>query len=372
MKKTVLIIFITILLLHLGALALFLMSQEKDDPSEKEMEEPTAPPTLVPESGLSHTKATPRSKQTHTSKSSKTKNSTKVRQKTVTRIKHRRMSPIIPGRFHSYDYSKSVKGNIPEIRESRNAKSGILLDADTGRVLWSKNSKKAIPIASMTKMMTALITFEDIRSGKASMNDSVRVTKAAAKIGGSDIWLDSRETFKLGDLLKAMLVKSANDAAYLIAQTMAGGSEVAFVKRMNKRAKELGLKKAKFNNPHGLPEKRLGANADSPEELAFLASILMKYPEVLKLTSTKIDYIARKIGKFKRTQLVNTNKLVRSGCPGVDGMKTGYTRKAGFCITLTCKRNGKRVIAVLTGFPSSKKRNTFAKKLLDWGYKRLK
>ena len=224
----------------------------------------------------------------------------------------------------------------------------------------------------MTKMMTALIAFEDIRAGKASMNESVRVTKAAARIGGSDIWLDSRETFPLSDLLKAMMVKSANDAAYLIAQRMGGGTEAGFVKRMNKRAKELGLKKAKFHNPHGLPDKKLGSNSDSPEELAFLASILMRYPEVLKLTSTKIDYVARKIGKVKRTQLVNTNKLVRSGCPGVDGMKTGYTRKAGFCVTLTCKRDNRRLIAVMTGFPSSKKRNAFAKKLLDWGYKRLK
>jgi D-alanyl-D-alanine carboxypeptidase (penicillin-binding protein 5/6) len=246
------------------------------------------------------------------------------------------------------------------------------VEPSTGKVLWSVNPKKAMPIASMTKMMTALLAAEALREGEVSMNEPVRVTKAASRIGGSDIWLDPRETISFGNLFKAMMVKSANDAAYLIAQRLGGGSASNFVEKMNDRAKRLGLKRARFHNPHGLPEKKLGENLDSPEELAFLASVLAKYPEVLKLSSTKIDYIPRKVGKNKRTQLVNTNRLVRSGCPGVDGMKTGYTKKAGFCLTVTCERKGRRLVAVMTGFSSSKERNRFAAKLLDWGYKRLR
>ena len=380
MKKTWVVVFVIILALHLGALCLFLSFQKKDEALEPAPDGPSVPPTLVPEPTLSQSGKTPRSVDKRSGSSTSTRGNSKSYSKPPTVKPHAGSSGgalaatgggvVKTGRFRSYDYSNAVKGDIPGIHESRNATAGILVDPANGKVLWCKNPKKAVPIASMTKMMTALLAIEAVRSEQISMSDPVRVTKAAARIGGSDIWLDPRETFPFGDLLKAMMVKSANDAAYLVAQRLGEGSSTAFVAKMNARAKRLGMKNARFHNPHGLPEKKLGENSDSPEELAFLASVLMKYPEILKLTSTKIDYVDRKIGKNKRTQLVNTNRLVRTGCRGVDGMKTGFTKKSGFCITVTCERNGRRLIAVMTGFSTSKERGRFARKLLDWGYKR--
>jgi len=364
---------VIILILHLGALWLFLASQKKDESSEKATPDgPSEPPTLVPEPSLSLPSGSAHAAERTPSVSSPSKTGSTGKPRPSVSMRPKRITaPIAAGRFNSYDYSSAVRGNISGLPGSRGASAGILVDPSTGKVLWCKNPKKAVPIASMTKMMTALLAAEAVRSGEVSMNEPVRVTKAASRIGGSDIWLDPRETFPFGDLFKAMMVKSANDAAYLVAQRLGKGSASEFVRKMNEKASLMGLKRAKFHNPHGLPEKKLGENSDSAEELAFLASVLTKYPEILKLSSIRIDYIARKIGKNKRTQLVNTNRLVRTGCRGVDGMKTGFTKKSGFCVTITCERGGRRLIAVLAGFPSSKERNRFARKLLDWGYKNL-
>ena len=358
MKKSLIIIFIIILAVHIAAL-FFLLLQK--DSSDTDSSEPDSPPILIPEPKIKHSedaiqKIPPKTKEKPKITSSRPK---KILEKKTEIIKGGPLS-----------FKTAVIGTIKGIPGSKHLNAGILVDSKTRKVLWSKNSKKAVPIASMTKMMTVLLVFEDIKKGKISPTKPIKVTNKAASIGGSDVWLDPRETFPLNQLLKAIVIKSANDAAYLVAEHLGGGNVKNFVSRMNKKSKSMGLKSAHFSNPHGLPEKNGKDNVASCQDLVFLAEELLKYPEVVKLSSTKLGYLPRKIGKTKKTHLYNTNKLVRTNVPGVDGMKTGFTRKAGSCIALTCKRDGRRMIAILAGCNNGKERDAFAKKLLDWGYKR--
>jgi serine-type D-Ala-D-Ala carboxypeptidase (penicillin-binding protein 5/6) len=355
MKKSLIIVFIVIVALHFAGLLFFLFLQKKSD-GEQELPEPDSPPVLVPE---------PIINQQANSILNTPVSGKKIIKKTVLKKISKK---VIKKNSGPLNFKKAVIGNIKSLPQSKKVKAGILVDADSRRVLWSKNSGKAVPIASMTKMMTVLLVSEDIKNGKISPKQPIKVTKAASSIGGSDVWLDPRETFPLNELLKAIVIKSANDAAYLVAENSGGGDVRRFVQRMNDRAGKLGLKSAKFSNPHGLPEDNGKDNVCSCEDMVVLAEELLKYPEILKLSSTKIDYLPRKVGKIKKTMLLNTNKLIRKGCPGVDGIKTGYTRKAGSCITVTCNRNDRRLIMVLAGCKGSKLRDEFAVKLLDWGY----
>lgn len=269
-----------------------------------------------------------------------------------------------------FSYKKTVYGNIPKISASKNATAGILVDLNNRQVLWAKNPRKPMRIASMTKMMTMLIAMEAVNSKRnVSLDTKIKVTKTAYKIGGSQVWLDPRETFTLRDLLKSIAIKSANDCAELVAEFFGGGSSKQFVKKMNSRARELNMKHTKFTNPHGLPENNPQKdNVSSCEDLVFLSERLLGYPQVLEWSSTWLDYIRK--DKKKPTMLTNHNRLVKS-CKGVDGMKTGYTKLAKYCTTVTCKRGNRRLIAVVTGFPSYKNRDNFVKKLLDWGYSRV-
>ena len=373
MKKPIIIVFIVILALHLLALTFFLLMQEKEHNPTDEMPAPKKDPVLIPEPELANRAVkskTDRSGSPHATVDKNSKLSSSKRAEHHTAEKKQNTEFYVHKKIPAFNFSKSVNGNISAIPETKDASSGILVDMNTGKVLWNKNAKKTVPIASMTKMMTALLAFEDIRDGKVKYDQIIKVSKNAAAIGGSDIWLDPRESFPLKELLKAVLIKSANDAAFLVGEYLGGGNIENFVKRMNRRASELKLK-ARYFNPHGLPEKSPSKdNTASPEDLAKLAAMLLQFPELVKISSTPIDYIARKVGRNKKTMLTTTNKLLRSGVKGVDGMKTGYTRRSGFCITVTCLRNNRRLIAVVTGFKNSSERNSCVKKLLDWGYKR--
>ena len=282
------------------------------------------------------------------------------------------------------DYRKAINGTIRELPASKLPTAGILVDMNTRKVLWCKNPRKAVPIASMTKMMTILLAIEDISNPRNNIDTEtvIKVTREASAIGGSQIFLDPRESLKLGNLLKAIAIKSANDAAYLVGQYLGHGDINIFVKRMNARAKQLGMKNTHFNNPNGLPEKTSSRdNKSTPEDLVILAERLLQYPDVTKLTSTYLTYLTGRYNyKTKKydgkTQLVNTNRLVQSnskngGVSGVDGMKTGFINRAGFCSTVTCKRGGRRLISVVMGFKSSKTaRDPFVRSLLNWGYSR--
>ncbi len=272
-------------------------------------------------------------------------------------------------------YDNAVKGNIGSIPSSSESTAGILVDLDTRQVLWAKNPKEAFPIASMTKMMTMLIAYEDVLSARngLTMDTQIKVTPAATKIGGSQVYLDPKESFTLRDLLKMVSIKSANDAAYLVAEHLGGGDVYSFVKRMNARAKELGMTSTSFHNPHGLPEKPSTMNnVSSPEDLSILAEHILESPQLMEWAATwTTDF--REKGQKGYMQITNHNHLVPGSpesCPGVDGMKTGFINMSGFCITVTCKRGGKRLVAVVTGVPTRKGRDLFMKKLLDWGYAR--
>jgi len=267
-----------------------------------------------------------------------------------------------------YDYSLAVNGNLSEIPASSVAKSGILVDINTRKVLWAKNPKESVAIASMTKMMTLLIAMEDIRNGKASLSTDVQVTKHAYKIGGSQVYLDPRESFKLEDLLKTIAIKSANDSAYLVSEYLGNGDVESFIQRMNKKAEYLNMPGTKFFNAHGLPGNTSKEdNVSSAEGMAMLAEVLLRYPEIVTWAATP-TFTFRE-GTDKPMLITNHNKLIND-CPGVDGMKTGFIDRSGFCITVTCKRGDRRLIGVVTGFNTWRDRNAFMKKLLDWGYRR--
>ena len=273
--------------------------------------------------------------------------------------------------FPPFNFRHAWSGNIPELPASSQARSGILVDADSGNVLWDKQAAVAVPIASMTKIMTLLLASEDIYSRREgiSMDSEVKVSAAAMKIGGSQVWLDVRETFKLEELLRAVAIKSANDAAYQVAEFLGGGDVDGFVNRMNRRARELGMKHTHFYNPHGLPGATSSQdNVSSPEDMALLAEYCLGHASIMEMAAmTKSTF---RNGKL---ELVNHNNLLpgrKYPAPGVEGLKTGFINRSGYCVTITCKRGGKRMIAVVTGFDSAKNRDLFTRDLLKWGYAR--
>jgi D-alanyl-D-alanine carboxypeptidase (penicillin-binding protein 5/6) len=250
----------------------------------------------------------------------------------------------------------------------KDCRTGVLIDITNRRLLWNKSGNQTVPLASLTKMMTALMLVERQRSDPGlSLDQKVRVTKEAEAVGGSQVYLDHRESLTVDEILKCIMIFSANDAAYLAGQVLGNGSVDTFVRLMNQRSDELGLQKMRFLNPHGLPERgQDGENRGTALEVAYLAEQLLKYPEVVRWSSTRLSYLREKTGK--PFQLLNRNQLVEK-VPGVNGMKTGYTQKAGFCIATTCQRDGRTLVAVVTGCPSSKRRNALVRELLDWGYR---
>ena len=274
-----------------------------------------------------------------------------------------------------FTYTNAIKGNIASIPDSDEIAAGILVDLDTRQVLWAKDAKSALPIASMSKMMTMLIAFEDVLEAKngLTLDTQIKVTPAATKIGGSQVYLDPKETFTLRELLQAVAIKSANDAAYLVAEHIGNGDVHAFVQRMNARAKALGMNSTVFHNPHGLPEKPSSMdNVSSPEDMAILAEHILEHKQLMEWASTWLTDF-RPEGTKGHMQITNHNHLVPGSpeaCTGVDGLKTGFINRSGFCITVTCKRGDKRTVAVVMGSPTWKGREIFVKKLLDWGYRR--
>ena len=222
----------------------------------------------------------------------------------------------------------------------------LVMDADGGTVLAERDSHKRWPPASMTKMMTVLIAMERVRSGANSLDEPVRTSAWASRIGGSQVYLAEGETFSLGEMLKAVMIHSANDAAVAVAEHIAGSS-AAFVELMNARAKQLGLADTTYQSPHGLPPGP-GQTADltSAHDLAVLARELMRFPEVMTWAGT-----AEAPFRNGTLQMQNTNHLVRT-YEGATGLKTGFYREAGFSVTATAKRNELNVIAVVLGVPT--------------------
>ena len=246
-----------------------------------------------------------------------------------------------------------------------NAKSAILMEFTTGKILYEKNSNERLAPASMTKVMTLLLTMEAIDEGKLSMDSSITISDNAASMGGSQMFLDANTSIKLEELIKGVSIVSANDAAVALAEAV-GGSQENFVKLMNEKAKELNLENTTFLNPHGLDTD---GHYTTAHDMAIMARELIKHENILKYTSTYEDYFNKSDGS--RTWLVNTNKLVRF-YPGVDGLKTGFTDNAGYCLTATAMKNNVRFITVLMGEPSSDLRSKETTELLNYAFNTYK
>ena len=227
----------------------------------------------------------------------------------------------------------------------------------------------------MVKMMTLLLTMEELeRDHKLSLQSKVDISPTVTKVPRTGvIWLDPKETFPLEELLLAISVKSANDAAYLVAEYLGNGDVHSFVERMNRRARELGMLRTRFFNPHGLPgDTARSDNVSSPEDMVFLAQKSLQYPKLMEWASTvKTDF--RKKGSRGHLVIVNHNNLLpgrRYPAAGVDGLKTGIIKRSGYCVTVTCLRGGHRMIAVVMGYDTARNRDLFVRQLLDWGYAR--
>lgn len=245
------------------------------------------------------------------------------------------------------------------------AKSAILIDQNTGTVLYSKNENERLPMASMTKVMSLLLIMEQINQGNLSYDTKVEISQEASSMGGSQIFLQAGDVYKVKELLKSVAMASANDSIVALAEKTYGSKE-NFINKMNEKAKKLNLQNTNFTNVHGLDED---GHYSSAYDMAMMAKELLKYEDILKFTSVYEEYLQKNDGS--KIWLVNTNKLVRF-YPGVDGLKTGYTSNAGYCLTATAKRNSLRLISVVMGEESIEKRSQDTVKLLNYGFNSYK
>ncbi|MCV9888275.1 D-alanyl-D-alanine carboxypeptidase family protein [Metabacillus halosaccharovorans] len=241
------------------------------------------------------------------------------------------------------------------------AKSAVLIERDTGTILYDKNSDEKLPPASMTKIMTMLLIMEALDKGQIKWDEKVRTSEYAASMGGSQIFLEPGEEMTVEQMLKGIAIGSGNDASVAMAEKIAGSAD-EFVNMMNKKVEELDLKNTHFKNPTGLPEPD---HYSSAHDMALMAKELLKYEEITNFTGKYEDYLRE--GTDKKFWLVNTNRLVKF-YPGVDGVKTGFTNEAKYCLTATAKKDNMRVIAVVFGADTPKDRNAQVTKMLDYAF----
>lgn len=241
-----------------------------------------------------------------------------------------------------------------------NCKSAVLMEATAGKVLYAQNPDEALPPASVTKIMTLLLVMEAIDAGKIALSDMVSASEYAASMGGSQVYLKVGETMSVEDMLKSVVISSANDAAVALAEFVSGDVNT-FVKQMNERAKELDMTSTVFENVTGLDDTA-EHHLTSARDIALMSRALIAHPTILKYSSIWMDTI--RDGAFG---LTNTNRLVRF-YRGATGLKTGSTSKAGFCVSVTAERDGLSLICVIMGAESRDVRNAQATKLLDWGF----
>lgn len=247
----------------------------------------------------------------------------------------------------------------------KGAVSGVLMEQSTGEIIFEKDMDKQVAIASMTKMVAQIIILENIESGKIKWADIVTVSKNAADMGGSQIYLSVNEKMSVKDLFKGISMASANDGTVAMAEYISG-SEEKFVKLMNQKVQDLGLKNTVFKNCTGLDEE---GHYSSAYDMAMIAKELLSHKEILNFSSVYEDYL--RVNTPNKFWLVNTNKLVRL-YDGADGLKTGHTDNAGYCLAVTAKRDGMRLIGVVLGEETAKIRNSEASSLLDYGFSNKK
>ena len=257
----------------------------------------------------------------------------------------------------------SSAADFPEMKVEVKAKAAILMDQSTGKVIMAKSANERLFPASVTKIMSLLLIFEAIDSGKIKLDDKVTVSKYASSMGGSEIWLEEGEQMTVDELVKAICVASANDACVAMGEFIAGSND-AFVEMMNKRANELGMNNTTFINCTGLDDTT-DEHLTTAYDIALMSRELMKHEDVTNYTTIWMDSL-----RNGETLLTNTNKLVRfyDGCTG---LKTGTTSKAGCCLSATAQRNGTKLIAVVLGSENSENRFEGAKAMLNWGFANL-
>ena len=252
-----------------------------------------------------------------------------------------------------------------ELKLAENAKSAFIIEASTGEIIFEKNADEKLVPASMTKIMSMLIIIESIEKGILKWDQKIQVSEHASSMGGSQILLEIGEKMTVKDLFKGVAIASGNDAVVALGEAIAG-SESAFVDMMNKRAKELGCHNTNFKTSHGLDAAN---HYSSARDMGIMARELVKHEKVLEFTSVYEDYLRENTDR--KIWLVNTNKLVRF-YDGVDGLKTGYTKEAGYCLTATAKKEGMRIITIVMGEPDSKSRNREISEMLDYSFAQYK
>ena len=255
--------------------------------------------------------------------------------------------------------------NVSAVEMEISAKSAILVDFNTGKVLYSKNEYEPLAMASMTKVMSMLLIMEKIDDGSLKYDDIVEISTESSSMGGSQIFLNPGDKYKVIDLLKGVAMASANDAVVALAEKTYGSKE-HFIEAMNKKAESLGLKNTHFVNVHGLDEE---GHYSSAYDMSVMARELLKHEKILDFTRVYEEYLTKPDGS--QIWLVNTNKLVRF-YDGVDGLKTGFTQNAGYCLTATGKKNNLRLISVVMGEESIEKRSSDTVKLLNYGFNTFK
>lgn len=253
------------------------------------------------------------------------------------------------------------KAFAEEFEEKIESKSAYLADYNSGTVIYEKNSAERLPIASMCKIMTLLLTFEEIDLGNLSFDEDIIVSDNAAGMGGSQVFLEANAKYKADELIKSVVVASANDSCVALAERISG-SEQAFTKRMNERAKELGMDDTVFVNCTGLPK---AGQYSCAKDVAKMFSALLSHDYYFKFSNVWLDKIYHPKGRL--TEISNTNKLVRfyNGC---DGGKTGYTSEAGHCLSASATRDGMRLVCVVISSPSSKTRFKEVSSLFNFGF----
>ena len=246
------------------------------------------------------------------------------------------------------------------------SESAILIESSTGKVLYEYNADEKRAPASMTKIMSMILIMDAIRDGLFTMEDNVTISENASSMGGSQVYLNTGETYKVKELLKSIAIASANDAVVAMSEKVAGTTE-KFVKMMNQKCVEIGCTNTNFVNPHGLDSE---GHLSSARDMALMGNYLVtNYPEILNFTSIYEDYLQRPDGS--QTWLVNTNKLVRF-YEDVDGLKTGFTSAAGYNLTSTAKKNNMRLIGVVMGVDTPDNRTSDTVKLLNYGFNTYK
>lgn len=261
--------------------------------------------------------------------------------------------------FSADDYLLDVDDAMSVDVLAECASGAILMEAESGEVLFESNADERLPIASVTKVMTLLLTVEAVEEGRLKLDDTVTVSENAASMGGSQAFMEAGEKMSVHDMLKAVAVSSCNDGAVALAEHLAG-SEGEFVNMMNARAVELGMTSTEFVNCTGLDDNEM--HYSSARDVALMSKALISHPLIFDYTTIWMDSI--RDGNFG---LANTNKLIRF-YDGANGLKTGSTSKARFCLSATAKRNGIQLIAVILGAPTSAERFAAAKGLLDYGF----